>query len=131
MPHLSIEYSRNLEARLDMPGFLRVLRDAAVATGVFPPAGIRVRAFAANHVLIADGDPRHGFIDIAIRLRGGRSPEDKARATAAIFAAAEAFCAQDLAANSLMLSLEMRDIDPELSPKTSSIRRFLPKDMQA
>lgn len=131
MPHLSIEYSRNLEARLDMPGFLRVLRDAAVATGVFPPAGIRVRAFAADHVLIADGDPKHGFIDIAIRLRGGRSPEDKLRATAAIFAAAEAFCAQDLAANSLMLSLEMRDIDPGLSPKTSSIRRFLPKDMQA
>lgn len=131
MPHLSIEYSRNLDTRLDMPGFLHVLRDAAVATGVFPPAGIRVRAFAADHVLIADGDPRHGFIDISIRLRGGRSPEDKARATAAIFAAAEAFCAEDLVANSLMLSLEMRDIDPGLSPKTSSIRRFLPKDMQA
>ena len=131
MPHLSIEYSRNLEARLDMPAFLRALRDAAVATGVFPPAGIRVRAFAADHVLIADGDPGHAFIDIAIRLRGGRSSEDKLRATEAIFAAAEAFCAEDLATNSLMLSLEMRDIDPELSPKTSSIRRFLPKDMQA
>jgi len=131
VPHLSIEYSRNLEARLDMPAFLRALRDAAVATGVFPPAGIRVRAFAADHVLIADGDPGHAFIDIAIRLRGGRSSEDKLRATAAIFAAAEAFCAEDLATNSLMLSLEMRDIDPELSPKTSSIRRFLPKDMQA
>lgn len=131
MPHISIEYSRNLEARLDMPGFLRVVRDAAVATGVFPPAGIRVRAFAADHVLIADGEPDHAFIDIGIRLRGGRSPEDKARATAAVFAAAEAFCADDLAANSLMLSLEMRDIDPALSPKTSSIRRFLPGDMQA
>lgn len=131
MPHLSIEYSRNLEARLDMPALLAVLRDAAVETGVFPPAGIRVRAFAADHVLIADGDPKHGFIDISIRLRGGRSAEDKARATEAIFAAAEAFCAADLAAHSLMLSLEMRDIDPGLSPKTSSIRRFLPKDMQA
>lgn len=131
MPHLSIEYSRNLEARLDMPGLLVALRDAAVATGVFPPAGIRVRAFAADHVLIADGQPGHAFIDISVRLRGGRSAADKARATAAIFAAAEAFCAADLAQNSLMLSLEMRDIDPALSPKTSSIRRFLPGDMQA
>lgn len=129
MPHLAIQYSRNLEERLDMAGFLRVLRDAAVETGVFPPAGIRVRAFAADHVLIADGDPQHGFIDISIRLRGGRSDADKARATAHIFAAAEAFCADDLASNSLMLSLEMRDIDPALSPKTSSIRRFLPEDM--
>lgn len=131
MPHLSIEYSRNLEGRLDMPGLLVVLRDAAVATGVFPPAGIRVRAHAADHVLIADGQPGHAFLDISVRLRGGRSDADKARATAAIFAAAEAFCAADMAQNSLMLSLEMRDIDPDLSPKASSIRRFLPKDMQA
>lgn len=129
MPHLSIQYSRNLEARLDMPAFLRVLRDAAVETGVFPPAGIRVRAFAADHVLIADGQPGHAFIDISVRLRGGRSDADKARATAHIFAAAEAFCADDMAQNSLMLSLEMRDIDPDLSPKASSIRRFLPEDM--
>ena len=129
MPHLSIQYSRNLEERLDMPAFLRVLRDAAVETGVFPPAGIRVRAFAADHVLIADGQPGHAFIDISVRLRGGRSDADKARATAHIFAAAEAFCADDMAQNSLMLSLEMRDIDPDLSPKASSIRRFLPEDM--
>ncbi|MEZ5751331.1 MAG: 5-carboxymethyl-2-hydroxymuconate isomerase [Paracoccaceae bacterium] len=95
--------------------------------GCFRLAGIR--AFAADHVLIADGQPGHAFIDISVRLRGGRSDADKARATAHIFAAAEAFCADDMAQNSLMLSLEMRDIDPELSPKTSSIRRFLPEDM--
>jgi len=130
VPHISIEYSRNLDQRLDMPGFLRALRDAAVETGVFPPAGIRVRAFAADHVCIADGQPDHGFIDISVRLRGGRSDADKSRSTAHIFAAAEAFCAADMEKNSLMLSLEMRDINPDLSPKTSSIRRFLPEDMQ-
>ncbi|MCB1405598.1 MAG: 5-carboxymethyl-2-hydroxymuconate isomerase [Rhodobacteraceae bacterium] len=130
MPHLSLEYSRNLETRLDMPGLLRVLRDAAIETGVFPPAGIRVRAFAADHVVIADGNPDHAFIDISVRLRGGRSDADKARATAHLFAAAEGYCAADMAQHSLMLSLEMRDIDPALSPKASSIRRFLPKDMQ-
>lgn len=130
MPHLSIEYSRNLETRLDIPGLLVAVRDAAVASGVFPPAGVRVRAHAADHVLIADGQPGHGFIDISVRLRGGRSPDDKRRATQMIFAAAEAHCAADLARDSLMLSLEMRDIDPELSPKTSSVRRFLPADLQ-
>lgn len=131
MPHFTIEYSRNLEARLDMAAFCACLRDAAAATGVFPPAGIRVRAFAADHVVIADGDPKHGFIDISVRLRGGRSDADKSRATQALFEAAEAFVAEDMAANSLMLSLEMRDIDPALSPKVSSIRRFLPKEMQS
>ena len=126
MPHLMIDYSPNLETRLDIAALCRTLRDAAVATGILPLAGIRVRATAASHVVIADGNPDHAYLDISLRLRGGRSPEDKARATAQIFAAAEAFCAGVLETSSFMLSFEMRDIDPLLSPKTSSIRRYLP-----
>ena len=126
MPHLMIDYSPNLQARLDIAALCSVLRDAAAATGILPLAGIRVRATAASHVVIADGNPDHAYLDISLRLRGGRSADDKARATAQIFAAAEAFCADVLATSSFMLSFEMRDIDPDLSPKTSSIRRYLP-----
>lgn len=130
MPHIQIDYSPNLEGRLDLAALCRVLRDAAVETGLLPLAGLRVRATACTHVVIADGHPDHAFLDIALRLRGGRSAEAKRAATAAIFAAAEAFCADLLASSSFMLSFEMRDIDPELSPKASSIRRYLPGDAQ-
>jgi 5-carboxymethyl-2-hydroxymuconate isomerase len=125
MPHIHIDYSPNLADRLDMGALCRVLRDAAVETGVLPLAGLRVRATPCAHVVIADGNPDHAFADISVRLRAGRSAQDKARATALIFAAAEAFCADVLASSSFMLSFEMRDIDPDLSPKTSSIRRYL------
>ena len=125
MPHIMIDYSPNLPARLDVAALCRVLRDAAVATDILPPAGIRVRATACDHVVIADGNPDHAFLDISLRLRAGRAQADKERATAAIFAAAEAFCADVLANSSFMLSFEMRDIDASLSPKTSSIRRYL------
>ncbi len=126
MPHVMIDYSPNLEGRLDVAALCSTLRDAAVATGILPLAGVRVRATAATHVVIADGNPDHAYLDISLRLRGGRSQGDKARATAAIFAVAETFCADVLATSSLMLSFEMRDIDPLLSPKVSSIRRYLP-----
>jgi 5-carboxymethyl-2-hydroxymuconate isomerase len=126
VPHMQIDYSPNLEARLDVAGLCRVLRDAAVETGVFPLAGIRVRATACTHVVIADGNPDHAFLDISVRLRGGRPFEARKAATAHIFAAAEAFCAKVMDSSSFMLSLEMRDIDPELSPKASSIRKYLP-----
>jgi 5-carboxymethyl-2-hydroxymuconate isomerase len=125
VPHIQIDYSANLEDRLDIAGLCRVLRDAAVETGVLPLAGIRVRATVATHVVIADGNPNHAFLDISLRLRGGRSHEAKLAATQAIFAAAEAYCAGVMATSSFMLSFEMRDIDPELSPKASSIRRYL------
>jgi 5-carboxymethyl-2-hydroxymuconate isomerase len=126
MPHVMIDYSRNLEDRLDVAGLCRVIRDAAVATGVLPLAGLRVRATACDHVVIADGNPGHAFLDISLRLRAGRSKADKLRVTAEVFAAAETYCAAILASSSLLLSFELREIDPDLAPKTSSIRRYLP-----
>lgn len=128
MPHIQIDYSANLDDRIDIAELCKSLRDAAVETNVFPLAGIRVRATACTHWVIADGDPRHAFLDISVRLRGGRPLETRKAATAHIFAAAEAYCASVMETSSFMLSLEMRDIDPELSPKASSIRKYLPGD---
>lgn len=125
MPHFQIEYSPNLEQRLDIAGFCECLRGAAIKTGLFPLAGIRIRASACNHVVIADGNPDHAFLDLSIRLRAGREMAAKTRACAEIFQAAEQYCAAVLASSSFMLSLEMRDIDPQLAPKVSSIRRYL------
>lgn len=125
MPHFQIDYSRNLEERLDIAGFCHAVREAAIETGVFPKAGIRVRAIACDHTAMADGDPQHAFLDMSVRLRAGRDLETRKMATAAIFAAAEAYCSDVTAATSFMLSMEMRDIDPELSPKASSIRNYL------
>jgi len=130
MPHLTIDYSPNLEADIDMAAFCNHLRIAAIDTGVFPVAGIRVRAFAASHVSIADGDPQHGYIDISIRLRAGRPQERKDSATRAIFAAAKTFLEPIMQRRSLALSMEMRDIDPELSPKCGTIRDHMQKAHQ-
>ena len=78
-----------------------------------------------DHYAIADGDAQHGFIDISVRLRGGRPLDVRKAATQTMFDAAQAFLAPALETRSLALSLEMRDIDPELSPKTGTIRKFL------
>ena len=129
MPHISLEYSANLDDQLDIAGLCAALRDAAVATGVFPAAGIRVRAFAAHHVVIADGDPRHGFVDIAMRVGAGRDAPTLARAADEVFAAAQRFTAAHMAAEPFMLSLELREMDAATSHKDSSIRRFLPTEL--
>ncbi|WP_411351632.1 5-carboxymethyl-2-hydroxymuconate isomerase [Leisingera aquaemixtae] len=127
MPHITLDYSANMEDRTDIAALCRHLRQAAAETGVFPLAGIRVRAFAASHVSIADGDPQHGFIDISIRLRAGRDLDTRKRAAQAVFAAAHSFLEPALQQHSIALSLEMRDIDPELSPKCGTIRDHMQK----
>ncbi|WP_299742771.1 5-carboxymethyl-2-hydroxymuconate isomerase [uncultured Tateyamaria sp.] len=129
MPHIVIDYSANLDDQLDMHGLCLALKDAAAATGVFPAAGIRVRAHAAQHSVVADGDPNHSFIDIVIRLAAGRTEDQKTLATDAVFEAAKAFTADYMAHQPFMLSLELREIDQNHSRKTSSIRNYLPPDM--
>ena len=44
MPHLTVEYSANLEPRLDVMGLLGAVHRSALSTGVFEIGGIRVRA---------------------------------------------------------------------------------------
>lgn len=122
MPHITLDYSPNMAARTDIAALCNHLRLAAAETGVFPLAGIRVRAFAASHASIADGNPRHGYLDISIRLRAGRPPEARKHAAQAVFEAAKAFLEPAMRQHPIALSLELRDIDPELSPKCGTIR---------
>lgn len=128
MPHILLDYSANLEDRLDMAGLCLALRDAAVATGIFPLAGIRIRALRVDHVVMADGDARHAYLDIIARIGQGRDAATRARALDAVFAAAEAFVKPVMDASSLMLSMELREIDATFSRKSSSIRRHLPQE---
>ena len=125
MPHFSIEYSANLESLIDMKNFCVLIRKAGLETKVFPMAGIRVRALKCEHFSIADNDPNNGFIDISIRLREGRDLETRKMATNHIFEIVENYLKPIMENHPLALSMEMRNIDAELSPKTNSIRKFL------
>ncbi|MEM9437033.1 MAG: 5-carboxymethyl-2-hydroxymuconate isomerase [Pseudomonadota bacterium] len=122
MPHFQIDYSANLEPELDMAAFCETLRATAEQIEAFPTPGIRVRATRVDHYAIADGDEKHGFIDISVRLRAGRKQAVKQAAAQKLFHAAQEAIAPLLAHRSIALSLEMRDIDPSLSPKTGTIR---------
>jgi len=128
MPHIHIDHSPGLGKALDIPALCHRLRDTAVASGVFPLAGVRVRVIECDYALIADGNPEHAYMDISVRLRGGRDLDTRKRAVELLFEAAKSECAELLDQSSFALSMEMRNIDPELSPKTGSIRRYLPED---
>lgn len=125
MPHLIIDYSGNLDSVLDMADFCDHIRRSAIATGTFPTKGIRVRAIPAPHFSIADGNARHAYIDISIRLRAGRDLDSRQSTTQAIFDAAHQYVADYMAQNPLALSIEMRNIDPDLAPKINNYDAYM------
>ncbi len=125
MPHFQIDYSANLEEIVDMGAFCEAIRSEAATNDTFPMPGIRVRAIRVDHYAIADGNAKHGFIDISIRLREGRSDEVKEDAITRIFEVAQEFLTPAMATHSIALSTEMRNIDATLSLKSGTIRDHL------
>jgi 5-carboxymethyl-2-hydroxymuconate isomerase len=121
MPHLTVEYSANLESRADLDGLCTALLEAVMQTSLFEEGAIRVRALRADHYAIADRLPENGFIDLNMRIGAGRSAEDKTRLGEALFAAAVAVLAPLFLTPHFALSLEIREIDAALSWKRNAI----------
>lgn len=121
MPHLQLQYSDNLASRIDFAQLCRDLNSALTSTKLFPAGGIRVRAIPVSAHSIADNHPLNGFLDAVLRIGTGRTNEQKTMVGKKLMEVLEAQCAQLLATPHFALSLEIVEIDPNLSWKTNSI----------
>ena len=125
MPHFTIEYSANLDSRLDMAEVVEVVRRAAVETGIFPLGGIRVRAIRCEHYAIAEGDPHHGFLDMVLRLGEGRDLLTRQQAGEHIFRVLSDHLDPVFASGQFALSFDMQINDKETSWKRNNIHGAL------
>jgi 5-carboxymethyl-2-hydroxymuconate isomerase len=125
MPHFTIEYSANLDRRLDMAEVVEVVRRAATETGIFPLGGIRVRAIRCEHYAIADGKPDLGFLDMVLRLGEGRDLATRKRAGEHVFKALSAHLDPVFAQGKFALSFDMQINDKETSWKRNNIHDAL------
>jgi 5-carboxymethyl-2-hydroxymuconate isomerase len=128
MPHFTIEYSANLDARLDMSQVVEVVRKAAVETGIFPLGGIRVRAIRCEHYAIADGAADYGFLDMVLRLGEGRDLATRKTAGEHIFRALSQHLDPVFAQSKFALSFDMQINDKETSWKRNNIHEALKAD---
>src|ERR1700722_13946023 len=125
MPHFTIEYSANLDARVDMAGVVEVVRKAAVETGIFPLGGIRVRAVRCEHYAIADGNPDFAFLAMLLRLGEGRDLPTRKKAGEHVFKALSNYLDPVFATSQFALSFDMQINDKEMSWKRNNIHEAL------
>lgn len=125
MPHFTLEYSANLDPRLDIGEVVEVVRKAAVETGIFPLGGIRVRSVRCEHYAIADGRPDFGFLDMVLRLGEGRDLAARKKAGEHIFKALSAHLDPVFANGKFALSFDMQINDKETSWKRNNIHDAL------
>lgn len=127
MPHITIEYSSNVAEQHDIDSLVGVVHEAALATGVPPPDGLRTRAVARDHYRIADGQPDHAFIAITIRVGPGRAPEVKTGLLNTVLDAAEAELDQaqptsESGSLAIAWSIELQEIDAAMRINRNHVR---------
>lgn len=125
MPHFTIEYSANLDSRLDIGAVCEVVRRAAVETGIFPLGGIRVRAIRCEHYAVADARHDYGFLDMVLRIGEGRDLATRQKAGEHVFQALSKHLDPVFAASKFALSFDMQINAKDTSWKRNNIHDAL------
>jgi 5-carboxymethyl-2-hydroxymuconate isomerase len=125
MPHFTIEYSANLDSRLDIGAVCEIVRKAAVETGIFPLGGIRVRAVRCEHYAIADARQDYGFLDMVLRIGEGRDLPTRKTAGEHVFQALSRHLDPVFASSKFALSFDMQINDKDTSWKRNNIHDAL------
>ena len=90
MPHLTIEYSKNLDKQADVSRLCHALHETLLKTGLFEIGAIRVRAIVADYYAVADKRDENAFADMVFRIGVGRLESEKKQAGEAMMACAHA-----------------------------------------
>ncbi|CDS52635.1 5-carboxymethyl-2-hydroxymuconate delta-isomerase [Polaromonas sp. CG9_12] len=131
MPHLTIEYTANLEASADMGTLCTTLAATLVAlrhddgAALFPVIGTRVMAWPAPHFAVADGQPDRAFVYLNLLITPGRSPAMVARAGEAVLASVKAHLAPVFAAHAVGLTLQVHEGAPVYEGKHNNLAAHL------
>ncbi len=121
MPHFTMEYSSNLDGAVDFAGLCKAVHATIMESGLFELGAVRVRAIRCEAYAVADLLPENGFIDMSFRVGTGRSAEERRKVGEAIFATVIDFLAELFKTPHFALTLEVREIDPDLSWKKNAI----------
>lgn len=121
MPHLSYEYSANLDASIDHDALCTVLHSAALESGLFELGALRVRAIRCEAYAVADLLHRNGFIHLTISIGAGRDTAAKKAAGDHIWTALVDALGPQFETPHFALTMEIREIDADFSWKKNAI----------
>jgi len=127
MPHQIIEYSANLESRMDIQALVDGLHENAIGIEGLPLGGLRTRAQRRDAYQVADRHPDNAFVHLILKLGHGRPLEKRKEFGEAIFAALCELLEPVSSTSPLAISFEIQEIHPQLNWKKNNLRDYMAK----
>ena len=131
MPHLTVEYSANLEEEVDIPALVRELHKTALSCPTFKKAAIRTRAERRDVYEIADGDKENCFIAVGVRILAGRPDDVKTTIGEMLFEILTSALTDVCERRPIGISLDISDIDPVFNYKKNNLHDIMAKKQAA
>jgi 5-carboxymethyl-2-hydroxymuconate isomerase len=125
MPHQIIEYSANLESRIDIESIVDGLHEAAMGIDGLPLGGLRTRAAKREAYQVADRHPDNAFVHVILKLGHGRPLEKRREFGEALFAALCDLLEPVSSSSPLAISFEIQEIHPDLTWKKNNLRDYI------
>lgn len=121
MPHFVVEYSANLEDRLDFQPLFKSLHEYVVSTGHFPLGGVRSRAIKVDHFRVADGREDFALLNLNLKIGHGRSMELRQEVAERVFEILCDWMKPITDTSYVQISFEMTELDPVLKFNKNNI----------
>lgn len=128
MAHFILEYSSNISSsELRVDRLFEALHESAVASGMFPLAGVRSRAIAYDDFRVADGNKERCFINLSVKVGAGRALEERQAVGKQLFDVLTKHLEEVYQRRSIAISFEMRELDPDVKFNLNNIHHELTK----
>ncbi len=125
MPHQIVEYSANLESRINIGDLVDTLHRTAAGIDAFPLGGLRTRAARREHYQIADGHADNQFVHLTWKLGHGRPESVRREAGEHMFQVLCEFLEPVSETSPLAISFEIQEIHPVLTFKKNNLRDYM------
>ena len=117
MPHLTLEYSANLNT-FDAKATLLAVNTALAATGHFVEADIKSRSHRCDTFAVGTASAPRAFVHADLAILSGRPLETRRELSASVLAVLQAQCSAP-AGVQLQLSVQVLEIERESYAKVS------------
>jgi 5-carboxymethyl-2-hydroxymuconate isomerase len=108
MPHLTLEYTDNLE--FEIQPLLARLHAELAATRAINLKGLKSRAVCHSDYRIADGNPQYAFVHVGLLIREGRPLEVKKEAAQRVMIVLKETFGHRYESSYLSLSVDIKEM---------------------
>lgn len=111
MPHITIEYSENIENEVNINELLKKANNSLLSHGdLFSAKGIRSRGYKVADYIIGKGTTDDAFVHINLKIAPGRSEEAKKNVFEHLFQVTEKHFGTSLEDKNITISLEFSEL---------------------